>query len=87
MKKATKEDFKNYAKETYGIIIDYIKSDKFDTFESLFKDEGSVKNIEVQDTGINFYDLLDNPCADCPNHPSNGGSGICQCILGTPKIT
>lgn len=20
----------------------------------------------------------DNPCADCSNHPSNGGSGICQ---------
>ena len=28
-----------------------------------------------------------SPCLNCPNHPSNGGSGICHCILGSPKIT
>ena len=22
------------------------------------------------------------PCRDCSNHPSNGGSGVCHCILG-----
>ena len=27
------------------------------------------------------------PCQHCPNHPSNGGSGVCFCILGTPTIT
>ena len=26
-------------------------------------------------------------CAHCPNHPSNGGSGNCNCILGQPSIT
>ena len=26
-------------------------------------------------------------CRNCSNHPSNGGSGICHCTLGTPKIT
>lgn len=26
-------------------------------------------------------------CRGCPQHPSNGGSGICFCILGQPKIT
>ena len=26
-------------------------------------------------------------CNKCPNNPSNGGSGICNCILGQPKIT
>ena len=33
--------------------------------------------------------LADIPacCVNCPNHPSNGGSGICHCILGTPPIT
>lgn len=25
-------------------------------------------------------------CACCPNHPSNGGSGICHCILGTSPV-
>lgn len=28
-----------------------------------------------------------NACKSCPTHPSNGGSGICWCTLGTPKIT
>ena len=22
-------------------------------------------------------------CRSCPNHPSNGGSGVCHCIIGT----
>ena len=26
-------------------------------------------------------------CRNCSNHPSNGGSGICQCILGQIPIT
>lgn len=26
-------------------------------------------------------------CKRCSNNPKNGGSGVCQCILGTPKIT
>ena len=26
-------------------------------------------------------------CKGCSNHPSNGGSGICNCTLGTPIIT
>lgn len=21
-------------------------------------------------------------CRNCPNHPSNGGNGICNCVLG-----
>ena len=25
-------------------------------------------------------------CRCCPNHPSNGGTGICNCILGIPTI-
>ena len=27
-----------------------------------------------------------SPCTHCSNNPNNGGSGICHCILGTPKI-
>ena len=25
-------------------------------------------------------------CKNCSNHPKNGGSGICHCILGLLKI-
>ena len=36
------------------------------------------------------YSKLDNvpeACKYCSNHPSNGGSGICFCTLGSPKLT
>ena len=37
-----------------------------------------------------FYTTSDyyipNACKNCSNHPSNGGSGICQCILGQRVI-
>jgi hypothetical protein len=33
------------------------------------------------------FKLIPAPCRGCPNHPSNGGSGICHCILGSPSIT
>ena len=28
-----------------------------------------------------------SPCQTCSNNPANGGSGNCNCILGTPKVT
>ncbi len=30
---------------------------------------------------------IPNSCKNCPNHPSNGGSGICNCTLGQAPIT
>lgn len=30
---------------------------------------------------------IPSACKSCSNHPSNGGSGICHCTLGTPVIT
>ena len=36
---------------------------------------------------VKFFDLQENnPCKNCPNHPDNGGSGICNCTLGLPKV-
>ena len=39
---------------------------------------------------MNVLDAIDNTptfipenCKKCFNHPSNGGSGMCHCILGT----
>lgn len=30
---------------------------------------------------------IPDACKSCSNHPSNGGSGICNCTLGTPQAT
>lgn len=35
-------------------------------------------------SGYNF--VLNNACKTCPNHTQNGGSGVCGCTLGIPKI-
>ena len=34
---------------------------------------------------LNFSDIPAG-CRNCPNHPSNGGSGICHCTIGTMPI-
>lgn len=34
-----------------------------------------------------WYTNVPSYCQGCSNHPSNGGSGICHCILGGTKIT
>ena len=34
-----------------------------------------------------YTDGIPDACKGCSNHPSNGGSGNCNCTLGTPPIT
>jgi hypothetical protein len=38
---------------------------------------------DTEDTIITIPDA----CKTCPTHPSNGGSGICHCILGLSPVT
>lgn len=33
------------------------------------------------------YDIIPSYCRFCQNHPINGGSGICSCVLGMPQVT
>ena len=42
----------------------------------------------VKDPIKEQFDLGEIPyaCMRCPNHPSNGGSGICHCILGINTV-
>lgn len=42
---------------------------------------------EFMDFPITNLNMRTSSCAFCPNNPSNGGSGICNCILGQPHIT
>ena len=39
----------------------------------------------IHANGSKQFDLynISEPCKKCKNHPSNGGSGICLCTLGT----
>lgn len=48
-----------------------------------------LRNQNIYTRNYPFYDkyTIPDPCRGCSNHPSNGGSGICNCTLGLPKIT
>ena len=36
---------------------------------------------------VTTYTYIPPACRSCPNHPSNGGSGVCHCILGLAQTT
>lgn len=51
----------------------------------------NYEDFEFKD--LNFYNYTKreneilNICDTCSNNPKNGGSGICNCILGLQGIT
>jgi len=45
-----------------------------------------VKGPYNPDPSIVWSGDIPTACRSCPNHPSNGGSGICHCILGTEPV-
>ena len=60
------------------------------TLEELQSVEDYIGSISVP-TKINFNDFYDNfdtpsVCNNCGNNPKNGGSVICNCILGQQTI-
>lgn len=34
-----------------------------------------------------WTNYIPEACRSCSNHPSNGGSGMCHCTLGSPGVT
>ena len=36
----------------------------------------------IPNMNFDYKSSIPEPCKSCPNHPSNGGSGMCNCILG-----
>lgn len=58
-----------------------------DAIEQLIKNE-FTPNINLDNTYALTTDYIYMPpaCKACPNNPNNGGSGICNCILGLPQV-
>lgn len=63
-----------------------LKKQEREEYSSYFSDKFAreLTNIFYNDNDISN---TPSPCTTCSNHPKNGGSGICHCILGLPKIT
>lgn len=64
--------------ETTQDLIDKNYNDWQDSLKELLK-----KPNLWQDTYFTTNTYIPEACRNCSNHPSNGGSGICHCILGT----
>ena len=83
--------------ETCDGCIRYINSDKYirnnqintlnnyKTYLEYYNDNTTIeiRKVPYQPSDMGYES---SPCVSCPNNPKNGGSGICNCILGSPKI-
>ena len=71
--------------------------EKYKNVEKLCQELMDAADKEYYDTMLKEMESLVKPiipewhipnsCKSCPNHPSNGGSGICNCILGQIPVT
>lgn len=52
------------------------------TPEEIARMIGMVSDGGRVTTVSNAGSVIQKTCQNCPNHPKNGGSGVCQCVLG-----
>ena len=45
-----------------------------------------IKMYQPYDFNRGLSDWFPSQCKNCSNHPKNGGSGVCHCILGQQTI-
>lgn len=62
---------------------DHIKKDTVIRIPYPENDEPEISQINLT---IPSGDHIPPACVNCSNHPSNGGSGICNCIMGLNSI-
>lgn len=55
--------------------------------ETIANSQSILTNNETLKERYGLWDSDSNdPCEHCPNNPKNGGSGVCNCIVGLPKV-
>lgn len=57
------------------------------TFLLMMLNPFGLKEVNVPFQNPVDINSIPEACRNCSNHPSNGGSGICNCILGNTPIT
>lgn len=74
-------DDTGYEAEFLYEMFDEDVDDRLKTGETFIE---ARKNAFDYVVGVSYErDWLSGSCQHCSNHPSNGGSGICHCILGS----
>ena len=78
------EEAKEYAKNmTYRQAINNVTTSKGIKYSKATM----IKLHELAEWADRINGIaLPSACVNCSNHPSNGGSGICHCILGTLNL-
>ena len=74
--------------------VDSFCNDIFDSLKKKLEEDHPRITLDPPSITIPYtppvinWNVNDIPagCRNCPNHPSNGGSGICHCIIGTQPI-
>lgn len=79
-----RRDKEDMSFEEANIIIS--KEGSNSEYELLNEEYLKIK-LELEKYTYPDFNSIPESCRGCSNHPSNGGSGICHCILGLPKIT
>lgn len=51
----------------------------YETYKSNAGNIITIRHVPIKPSEI-FYKA--SPCVNCSNNPANGGSGICNCVLG-----
>ena len=75
-----------------GIHIE-VRCKNFQSAQYQLFGEGIIRKADevVTNKEFEFHGDVAYPippaCKSCPQHPSNGGSGICHCTLGTLQVT
>lgn len=61
----------------------------FARIENVIREESAKMAEIIREAVVNpsaSFSYIPEACKNCSNHPSNGGSGICHCTLGTPQV-
>lgn len=78
---------KYYSEDTVKELLSLKEYNIDNPSNTILIDLNDYPSIEYPFTNYPKFDSVPDACKHCSNHPSNGGSGICHCILGLPKIT
>ena len=62
-----------------GIFLGHTDNDRTSTFRN-----PDIRPYYV--SGEPIEQMMPKRCRHCANHPSNGGSGVCNCTLGTQTV-
>ena len=77
----------------YYLQFETDDKEKYKQLEKLCQELVDKKNytstdwIKLGQEILDNYSFIPESCRACSNHPSNGGSGFCNCTLGHFKVT